>query len=118
VKSKFVAISVFVCLGSSGCVAGPGGAYNAANRTVAGVGAGALLGGIIGAVAGDVTTGVVVGSLAGGGIGAAMNPEVFDKRDTRGYCYTVDAQGQPIMIPIDSVECKEAAARAVGNAAP
>ena len=51
-------------------------------------------------------------SLAGGGIGAAMNPKAFDKRDTRGYCYTVDAQGQPILVPLDSVECKEAAARA------
>ena len=108
---KVVAISALVCVGSSACVAGPGGAYNAANRTVAGIGIGALLGGIAGAAAGDPAAGVVVGSLAGGGIGAAMNPKVFDKQDTRGYCYTVDAQGQPIMVPLDSVECKEAAAR-------
>jgi hypothetical protein len=114
-KFKIVAISALVCVGSSACVAGPGGAYNAANRTVAGVGIGALLGGIAGAAAGDPATGVVIGSLAGGGIGAAMNPRTFDKRDTRGYCYTVDAQGQPIMVPLDSVECKEAAARAAAT---
>ncbi|HET6942659.1 MAG TPA: hypothetical protein VFH89_10905 [Sphingomicrobium sp.] len=114
-KYKVIAISALVCVGSSACVAGPGGAHNAANRAVAGIGIGALLGGIAGAAAGDPATGVVIGSLAGGAVGAAMNPKVFDKRDTRGYCYTVDAQGQPILVPLDSVECKEAAARAAAT---
>jgi hypothetical protein len=112
VKFKVLAISALACVGCSACVAGPGGAYNAANRTVAGVGIGALLGGIAGAAAGDPATGMVIGSLAGGGIGAAVNPRTFEKRDTRGYCYTVDAQGQPIMVPLDSVGCREAVARA------
>lgn len=111
-RDKVIALSAIVCIGSSGCVAGPGGAYNAANRTVAGAAAGALLGGIIGAATGDPSSGIVIGSAAGAGIGAAINPKIFENRDTRGYCYTVDANGRPIMVPVDSVECKEAAARA------
>ena len=85
-------------LACSGCVAGPGGANNAANRTVAGAAAGALLGGVAGRAIGmDTATGAVTGALAGGVLGAAVNPnEVFRRRDTRGYCYLVDAEGRPI----------------------
>lgn len=114
-RVAFVTISALVSLGTTGCVAGPGGAYNAANRAITGIAIGTLLGGAAGAAMGDPLTGVAVGAMAGGGIGAAMNPKTFDNRDTRGYCYTVDAQGNPIMVPLDSVECKEAAARATGG---
>ena len=115
-KVTLVTISAVACLGSSGCVAGPGGSYNAANRTIVGAAAGALLGGVAGQAMGDPFSAAILGAVAGGGIGAAMNPTVFD-RDTRGYCYTVDAQGRAVAIPADSVECKAAAAQA-GTAVP
>jgi uncharacterized protein YcfJ len=104
-KFKLVTILLLVSAGSAGCVAGPGGSYNAANRAIAGIAVGTVLGGAAGQAMGDPFTGAVLGAMAGGGIGAAINPEVFD-RDTRGYCYTVDAQGTPIEAPIDSVECQ------------
>ena len=110
-KTMLIAGSAIVSLGSAGCVAGPGGTYNAANRTIAGAGVGALLGGVVGSAVGDPFSAAILGAVAGSGIGAVMNPTVFD-RDTRGYCYTVDAQGNPVAIPADSVECKAAAARA------
>ena len=102
---------------SSACVAGPGGTYNAANRTIAGVGIGALLGGVVGSAVGDPFSAAILGAVAGGGIGAVMDPTVFD-RDTRGYCYTVDAQGNPVSHPAESVECKTAAAAQAGAPVP
>lgn len=106
-KFTLVTISALVCLGSSGCVAGPGGTYNAANRTITGAALGAAIGGLAGRAVGmDVMGGAAAGAIAGGALGAAVNPRAFDGRDTRGYCYTVDAQGQPIAIPADSAECK------------
>ena len=116
--SRFVAFAAFACLGTSGCVAGPGGAYNAANRTIAGVALGAVLGGLGGGAMGSPITGAAVGAIAGGGIGAIMNPKTFGDPSTRGYCYSVDAYGNPIMVPVDSVECKEAMARAGNQSAP
>jgi uncharacterized protein YcfJ len=84
-------------LACGGCVAGPGGSNNAANRTIAGAAAGALLGGAGGKLAGmGVAEGAVIGAVAGGALGAAVNPQTVFHRDTRGYCYTVDAQGRVI----------------------
>jgi hypothetical protein len=117
-KSKVVAVAAFVCLGTTGCVAGPGGSYNAANRTIAGAAIGALLGGLGGSAIGDPLSGAAVGAVAGGGIGAVMNPKTFGDPSTRGYCYSVDAYGNPIMVPLDSVECKEAMARAGNQSTP
>jgi hypothetical protein len=114
-KLALVAASAVICLGSSGCVAGPGGAYNAANRTLAGVAIGAVLGGLGGGAMGDPITGAAAGAIVGGGVGAVINPKTFDNRNTRGYCYSVDAQGNPIMISDDSIECKEAMARAAAS---
>ena len=116
-KFKLVAFSAIACLANSGCVAGPGGSHNAANRTIVGIAAGALLGGVAGQAAGDAFSGAILGAAVGGGIGAVMNPTVFDG-DTRGYCYTVDAQGRAIAIPADSVECKAAAAAQAGAPIP
>jgi uncharacterized protein YcfJ len=95
-KTKITA-TVFAAALCSACVAGPGGSNNAANRTITGVTAGALLGGVVGKAAGaDVITGVAVGALAGGALGAAVNPQYVFRSDTRGYCYMVDAQGRPV----------------------
>jgi uncharacterized protein YcfJ len=95
-KTK-ITVTVFAAALCSACVAGPGGSNNAANRTITGVAAGALLGGVVGRAAGaDVITGVAVGALAGGALGAAVNPQHVFRSDTRGYCYMVDAQGRPV----------------------
>ena len=95
-KTKITAAVLAATL-CTACVAGPGGSNNAANRTITGVAAGALLGGVAGRAAGaDVITGVAVGALAGGALGAAVNPQHVFRPDTRGYCYMVDAQGRPV----------------------
>jgi len=100
-------ISALACLASTGCVAGPGGSYNAANRTVAGVLIGGLLGGAIGQASGNAIGGVVVGTVAGGAAGAMINPRSLEG-GTRGYCYTVDPQGRPIVVDLDEAACKAA----------
>jgi hypothetical protein len=114
-KSVRVMIPALICLASSGCVAGPGGSSNAANRTVAGVALGSLLGGVVGAATGSAITGVAVGAFAGGAAGAAMNPRTFDG-GTRGYCYTVDQQGRPIIVDMDAAACKAAGGAPAPNA--
>lgn len=111
-KRMLTATAALLSLSGAGCVAGPGGANNAANRTIAGVAIGTLLGGVVGQATGNAASGLVLGAIAGGAAGAAINPEVFG-RDTRGYCYTVDAQGQPITILADEMECKVANGRMV-----
>ena len=104
-KSARVILSALACLASAGCVAG--GSYDAGNRALAGVAIGALLGGAAGQAAGNPMTGAMVGAIAGGGVGAAINPSTFE-RGTRGYCYTVDPQGRPIVVELDSAACKAA----------
>ncbi len=95
-------------LASTGCVAGPGGSSNAANRTVAGIALGSLLGGVVGAATGSgVIPGAAVGAFAGGAAGAAINPRTLD-HGTRGYCYTVDQDGNPIVVDMDAAACKAA----------
>ena len=91
---KFTIATSLLC---TGCVAGPGGSNNAANRTIAGVAVGTLLGGLAGGATGSgAFTGAAVGAIAGGAFGAAVNPQHVFRQDTRGYCYRVDAQGNPI----------------------
>ena len=55
---------------------------NAGKRAIYGAGAGAA-----------------IGAVAGGTIGAAISPSVVNGRqyyrDTRGYCYYIDRDGQP-----------------------
>jgi outer membrane lipoprotein SlyB len=96
-KPGLTIATVSAALMVSACVAGPGGANNAANRAVAGAGIGAALGGIAGAaLGGGAFEGAAAGALLGGGVGAAMNPEIAFRRDTRGYCYYVDQQGNRV----------------------
>ncbi|MBA3667064.1 MAG: hypothetical protein H0W65_05010 [Sphingomonas sp.] len=63
--------------------------------------AGAALGGVAGAVVGAVLpgvnpiTGAVVGAVLGGVAGAVIKGRQY-YRDTRGYCYYVDQNGNPI----------------------
>jgi uncharacterized protein YcfJ len=62
--------------------------------------AGAAIGAIGGAIAGKVlpgvstTTGAIAGAVLGGVLGARVNGQQY-YRDTRGYCYYVDQNGQP-----------------------
>lgn len=62
---------------------------------------GAAIGGVAGAVAGAIipgvspVTGAVVGAVLGGVAGAVIKGRQY-YRDTRGYCYYVDQNGNPI----------------------
>ena len=63
---------------------------------LAGAAAGALGGRAIGV---SPVEGAAAGMIAGGAVGAATTPHGPPKpryyRDTRGYCYYIDAMGQP-----------------------
>jgi len=65
------------------------------------VASGAAIGGVAGAVAGAVlpgvnpVTGAIAGAVLGGVAGAVINNRQY-YRDTRGYCYYVDRNGNPI----------------------
>jgi uncharacterized protein YcfJ len=93
---KILVMTSAIALACTGCVAGPGGSNNAANRTITGAAIGAAVGGLAGSAMADPLSGAVVGAVAGGALGAAVNPNHVFRRDTRGYCYMVDAQGRPI----------------------
>jgi uncharacterized protein YcfJ len=76
--------------------------YNQRNNNQAeGAVAGGAIGAVGGAVAGAVlpgvnpVTGAVVGGIAGAVLGAVINNRQY-YRDTRGYCYYVDRNGNPI----------------------
>jgi uncharacterized protein YcfJ len=69
-------------------------------RTAVGAGVGAAIGAAAGtAVGADPITGAAAGMVAGGAIGALVKgPVIKDRqyyRDSRGYCYYVDAKGNP-----------------------
>ena len=73
---------------------------NAGKRAIYGAGAGAAIGALAGAaIGGDAVSGAAIGAVAGGTIGAAISPSVVTGRqyyrDTRGYCYYIDRDGQP-----------------------
>ena len=70
---------------------------NSTSRTATG----AVVGGAIGAAAGAIIPGVspIAGAVAGavlGGVAAAVINNKQYYRDTRGYCYYVDRNGNPI----------------------
>jgi uncharacterized protein YcfJ len=73
------------------------GRSNTASRAATGAAVGAVAGGVLGAVVPGVSTvgGAVAGGVAGAVIGAVVNGRQY-YRDTRGYCYYVDRNGQPV----------------------
>ena len=90
------ALSLAACATSSDPYgAGP----SAAKRTVYGAAAGAALGAVAGTALGDPFSGAALGALAGGAAGALIPGPVVNGRqyykDTRGYCYYIDENGQP-----------------------
>jgi uncharacterized protein YcfJ len=73
---------------------------NAGKRAVIGAAAGAAIGALAGTALGsDPFSGAALGAVAGGAIGAAVPASVINGRqyyrDTRGYCYYIDRDGQP-----------------------
>ena len=74
------------------------------SRTMVGAGAGAAIGAVAGtAVGADPITGAAAGMVVGGAIGALVKGPIIKNRqyykDTRGYCYYVDANGKPKRAP-------------------
>ena len=70
---------------------------NAGTRAATGAAVGAAVGAGVGAVVPGVSTveGAVAGGISGAVLGAVVNGRQY-YRDTRGYCYYVDRNGQPI----------------------
>ena len=93
-KQAFLTV-IGVTMSLSACATGP----DTATRAGIGAAAGAAIGALAGSAAGDTLGGAGVGAVAGGGIGAMVPGTVFEGRhyyrDTRGFCYFVDRQGQP-----------------------
>lgn len=98
---KNAIISVLVASGVAlgGCASNPYGTANNSDMTRAATGAavGAAAGAVAGKVIGGVSTteGALAGAVLGGVLGAVINGKQY-YRDTRGYCYYVDANGQPV----------------------
>ena len=89
-------------LSLSACATNPYG-YNDpyANQNAGRTATGAAIGGAAGAVLGSVVPGVkpLTGAIAGavlGGVAASVINNRQYYRDTRGYCYYVDRNGNPI----------------------
>ncbi|MCA1654520.1 MAG: hypothetical protein ABR588_02320 [Sphingomicrobium sp.] len=98
-KSLAIAASVALALPAGGCAH-----QNAAARTLTGAGVGAAVGGIAGAaLGGNAFTGAVTGAVVGGVVGAAVKGPIINGRqyyrDSRGYCYYVDRDGQAVYSP-------------------
>ncbi len=74
-----------------------GNQYNNGSRVAGGAAAGGVAGALIGAVVPGVKplTGAIAGAVLGGVAAAVINNRQY-YRDTRGYCYYVDRNGNPI----------------------
>jgi uncharacterized protein YcfJ len=98
-KTLVTALPLAITL--SACATGPyGSPPNAGTRAMYGAAAGAAVGALAGSALGsDALSGAAMGALAGGAIGAAVPGSVINGRqyyrDTRGYCYYIDRNGQP-----------------------
>jgi uncharacterized protein YcfJ len=100
VKQNFVAVlplAIMLC----SCATDPYGAPpNAGKRAIYGAAAGAAIGALAGSALGsDPMSGAAFGAIAGGAAGAAVPGTIFQGRqyyrDTRGFCYYIDRNGQP-----------------------
>lgn len=95
-KHVMIMASAAMAMSVSGCAH-----QNAGQRTLAGAAIGAGVGAITGvALGGSALTGGVTGAAIGGLAGAAIKlPHSSDHkyyRDSRGYCYYIDASGQSV----------------------
>lgn len=94
--SSFVALPLL-----SACATDPyTGRADIGTRIGAGAVGGMLLGGVAGAaLGGHAIPGAAAGMVVGGALGAASTAVGNHRqyyRDTRGYCYYVDENGQPV----------------------
>jgi uncharacterized protein YcfJ len=85
----------------TGCATDPYGQSRVENRATMGV----LIGGVLGALGGGAigvnpVAGAAAGMVVGGAAGVLIKGPVIGGRqyyrDSRGYCYYIDAQGRPI----------------------
>jgi phage tail tape-measure protein len=94
-KNLLISAAAVSSLALGGCATTP-----ATSPAVGGAAAGAVIGAAGGAVAGSVlpgigtATGAIAGAVLGGVAGAVISGRQY-YRDTRGYCYYVDSNGQP-----------------------
>jgi uncharacterized protein YcfJ len=94
-KRLLISAAAASSLALSGCASDP---YR--DHVVASGATGAVIGAGAGAIAGSVLPGIgtgagaAVGAVLGGTIGAVIGDRQY-YRDTRGYCYYVDRNGQP-----------------------
>ena len=106
-KNALLPLSVTAFL-LTGCATDPYGRSSIENRATIGVLAGGVLGAIVGRAAGvGPVAGAAAGMVAGGAAGILIKGPVVRGRqyyrDSRGYCYYVDAAGRPTYDP--SVAC-------------
>ena len=96
-KSALVSTAAAASLMLGGCASITNPAYD---HQIAGMASGAAIGAGAGAVAGSVIPGIgtgagaAAGAVLGGVVGGIINSHQY-YRDTRGYCYYVDDNGQP-----------------------
>jgi hypothetical protein len=94
-KRLLISAAAASSLALGGCATNP-----ATDHTVASTATGAVIGAGAGALAGSVLPGIgtgagaAVGAVLGGVAGAVISGRQY-YRDTRGYCYYVDSNGQP-----------------------
>jgi uncharacterized protein YcfJ len=98
-RNFILAAALATALPVSGCAHQNGG-----ERTLAGAGVGAAVGAAAGAaLGGGVLTGAVTGAVVGGAVGALVKGPIIGNRqyyrDSRGYCYYVDRNGNPVYSP-------------------
>ena len=93
-KQLFISAAVASSLALTGCASDP---YR--DHVVASGATGAAIGAGAGAIAGSVLPGIgtgagaVAGAVLGGAVGAIIGDHQY-YRDSRGYCYYVDRNGQ------------------------
>jgi hypothetical protein len=91
-----------------GCATDPYGHSTVSSRAMIGVLGGAALGALAGSAAGvNPITGAAAGMVVGGAAGVLVKGPVIHNRqyykDSRGFCYYIDAAGHPTYDP--SVAC-------------
>jgi uncharacterized protein YcfJ len=84
----------------TGCATDPYGQSRVENRATMGVLIGGVLGALGGGAVGNPVAGAAAGMVVGGAAGVLIKGPVIGGRqyyrDSRGYCYYIDASGRPI----------------------
>ena len=98
-NKSLITLAALASVATSGCATSKL-RNDTATRAIIGSAAGAAIGALGGSAMGsDPFTGAAVGAVAGGAVGASVPGTIFEGRryyrDTRGYCYYLDRNGQP-----------------------